>query len=86
MRAQFAAAPPAVKEQIVPKNLGLTHQAIRCRCSAASKRTKQKNHPEDRNKCYRCVRTSVSHVPNARYLYVRSLHFDSTLHLRCKAG
>ena len=37
MRAQFAAAPPGLTEQIVPQNLGLTPQAIYCRRSAASK-------------------------------------------------
>ena len=37
MYAQFAVAPPGLTEQIVPKNLGLTPQAIRYRRSAASK-------------------------------------------------
>ena len=42
MRAQFAAAPPGLTEQIVPKILGLTPQTIRYRRSAASKSANSK--------------------------------------------
>ncbi len=47
MRAQSATAPPGLTEQIVPKNLGLTPQAIRCRRSATSKSATSKSVSEE---------------------------------------